>query len=307
MASTPAFPQPSLKDFRPGICENNIGRVDAGGIDAVGRLASHFELPRGQRAGAGDVDVVGVIAAGQKTFRMGGSPKSQAADEIRTRDPELGKLVLYQLSYRRTACGSYALVFGGSAPRMGLYPSVVVKRLLVPVLASFLCAAFLGLLVYGVTHQSPSRTLDEAVADGRQPQPPEATRALPALTGGARATLASYHGRVVLLNFWASWCPPCQHEAPELERAQRELQRYGATVLGVTYEDNTSDSLRFVHEYHLTYPNLRDISGSFVRSYGTDQLPESFLVDRAGRITKIERGEVSESFLEHALELAKSS
>jgi cytochrome c biogenesis protein CcmG, thiol:disulfide interchange protein DsbE len=184
---------------------------------------------------------------------------------------------------------------------------VAVKRLLVPILASLVGAAFLGLLAYGVAHQSPSRTLDEAVAEGRQPQPPEATRALPTLTGGARATLASYRGKVVILNFWASWCPPCQHEAPELERMQHELQRHDGTVLGVTYEDNTSDSLRFVHEHHLTYPNLRDVTGNFVRAYGTDQLPESFLVDRAGRITKIERGEVGQPFLEHALKLAESS
>jgi cytochrome c biogenesis protein CcmG, thiol:disulfide interchange protein DsbE len=182
-----------------------------------------------------------------------------------------------------------------------------VKRLIAPILASLLGAAFLGLLVYGVSHQSPSRTLDEAVLSGHQPQAPEATRTLPALTGTGSAALASYRGKVVLLNFWASWCEPCQHEAPELERAQRELQRHGGTVLGVTYEDTTTDSLHFVHEYHLTYPNLRDATGSFVHSYGTDQLPESFLVNRAGRITKITRGEVTGPFLESAFKLAESS
>ncbi len=188
-----------------------------------------------------------------------------------------------------------------------------VRRLLGPALATLLGAALLGLLLYGVTHQAPSRTLDQALADGQQPLAPDATRALPALTSGGRGpvsdrSLASYRGRVVVLNFWASWCTGCQVEAPELERLQRELQRHGATVLGVTYEDIASDSLEFVRRYHLTFPNLIDGSGDFGRSaYGTDQLPESFLINRSGRITLISRGEVEKPFLERALRLAGSA
>jgi cytochrome c biogenesis protein CcmG, thiol:disulfide interchange protein DsbE len=183
-----------------------------------------------------------------------------------------------------------------------------VRRLLGPALATLLGAALLGLLVYGVTHQSPSRTLDQAIADGGQPLAPEATQALPALIGGGRDSLAAYRGRVVVLNFWASWCPGCQAEAAEVERLQRGLARHGATVLGVTYEDLASDSLEFVHRYHLTFPNLVDGSGEFGRSaYGTDQLPESFLVNRSGHVTAISRGEVEKPFLERALRLAEST
>ncbi len=180
------------------------------------------------------------------------------------------------------------------------------KRLIVPTVASLLGAALLGLLVYGVAHQAPSRTLDEAVAIGRWPAAPEATRPLPWLAGGGSSSLAAYHGKVVILNFWASWCPPCQEEAPTLERAQRELERDDATVLGVTYNDVTTDSLGFVRRFHLTYPNLRDVTGSFVQSYGTDQLPESFVIDRSGRIVAISRGEVTQRFLQRAVSLARS-
>ena len=180
------------------------------------------------------------------------------------------------------------------------------KRLIVPTAASLLGAALLGLLVYGVAHQSPSRTLDEAVAIRQWPRAPEATRLLPRLGGGGSSSLAAYRGEVVILNFWASWCPPCQEEAPMLERAQGELRRDGATVLGVTYNDVTTDSLGFVRRLHLTYPNLRDVTGSFVQAYGTDQLPESFVIDRAGRIVAISRGEVTEPFLEHAMRVAQS-
>jgi cytochrome c biogenesis protein CcmG/thiol:disulfide interchange protein DsbE len=184
---------------------------------------------------------------------------------------------------------------------------VLVKRLLIPTVASLLGAAFLGLLVYGVAHQAPSRSIDQALADGRQPLAPEATHALPALTGGGKGSLASYRGRVVVLNFWASWCPGCQAEAPELERLQRELQRYRATVLGVTYEDIASDSLEFLRHYHITFPNLVDGSGEFGRTaYGTAELPESFLIDPSGRIVAVSRGEIEKPFVERALRLAES-
>jgi cytochrome c biogenesis protein CcmG/thiol:disulfide interchange protein DsbE len=182
-----------------------------------------------------------------------------------------------------------------------------VKRLIVPTLASLFGAALLALLVYGVTHQAASRTLDEAVQSHRYRVAPEAKRSLPALSGGYGAPLASYAGKVVLLNFWASWCAPCEQEAPLLERAQRALEHHDATVLGVTYKDITSDSLEFVHRYHLTYPSLRDATGSFAEAYGTDQLPESFVIDRSGKVVAISRGEVDEQFLEHAVKLAEGS
>jgi cytochrome c biogenesis protein CcmG, thiol:disulfide interchange protein DsbE len=237
--------------------------------------------------------------------------------------------VLYQLSYRRIpanttrsrradrtsalwpdragGCNSPA----GTRPPppaadRALYPSVVVKRMIVPTVASLLGAALLGLLVYGVTHQAPSRTLDQAVAVGHWPPAPEAVRSLPALTGDGAASLAAYRGRVVVLNFWASWCTACEEEAPALEHTQHELQRHGGTVLGITYKDVTTDSLGFIRGNHLTYPNLRDATGSFAQSYGTDKLPETFVIDRSGQVVAISRGEVTQPFLERAVRLARS-
>jgi cytochrome c biogenesis protein CcmG, thiol:disulfide interchange protein DsbE len=177
----------------------------------------------------------------------------------------------------------------------------------VPILVSLAGACLVGLLIYGVSAQSSNRTLDEQVAHGKYPLAPNAERSLPVLGANGRSSLASLRGKVVVLNFWASWCEPCQLEAPLLERAQATLAKHDATVLGVTYLDASPDSEGFVHRFHLTYLNLRDNTGDFAHSYGTDQLPESFVIDRQGRIVAISRGEIDQAFLNQAISLAESS
>jgi cytochrome c biogenesis protein CcmG/thiol:disulfide interchange protein DsbE len=183
--------------------------------------------------------------------------------------------------------------------------AVSVRRLIIPVAVSLAGIAIVLLLVFGITHQGTSRALDNAIARGETPRAPEANVLLPVLNGGGHSSLASYRGKVVLLNFWASWCPPCQEEAPLLERVQRLMQRHGGTVLGVTYLDASPDSLGFIHQHHLTFPNLRDGTGNFAHAYGTDQLPESFMIDQQGHVLKISRGEITPAWLAEALKAAK--
>ena len=177
-----------------------------------------------------------------------------------------------------------------------------------PILISLVGACLIGLLVYGVSTQSASRTIDTDIHEGRHPRAPDAARSLPVLGGTGSGSLAAQHGKVVLLNFWASWCVPCEVEAPLLQRNEATLQRDRATVLGVTYLDASPDSEAFVRRYHLTYPNLRDNdNGDFAHAYGTDQLPESFIVDRSGHIVAVARGEIEQQFIDKAIRLAETT
>ena len=170
------------------------------------------------------------------------------------------------------------------------------KRSAPAAVAALLAAALIALLIYGVTQSGSDTSLDSAVKQGDRPPAPD--RTLPALDGTGTLSLKDLRGKVVVLNFWASWCDPCRAEAPRLERVHRRLTRAGTgTVLGVTYQDVPSDSKAFIGEYGLSYPNARDIGTKLARQYGTRALPETFVLDRRGRIVAISRGEVTERFL----------
>jgi cytochrome c biogenesis protein CcmG, thiol:disulfide interchange protein DsbE len=175
---------------------------------------------------------------------------------------------------------------------------------LAPIAVALAGAALIGLLAYGIATRSPSRTLDDALAAGLRPRAPAYGQTLPLLGAAGSRSLASYAGHVVVLNFWASWCEPCREEAPRLERLQRRIAPRGATVLGVTYKDAAADSESFARHYRLTYPSMRDVSGEFARAFGTDALPETFVIDSAGRVRAISRGEVDDLFLRRAAALA---
>ncbi|HSJ09265.1 MAG TPA: TlpA disulfide reductase family protein [Longimicrobiales bacterium] len=108
--------------------------------------------------------------------------------------------------------------------------------------------------------------------------------ALQSLTGDT-VSLESLRGQVVLVNFWASWCPPCRVEMPGFERVYRENAGNGFTILGIATDSNQRDRIQeFVTERDITYPILLGTM-DVIRAYGgVDALPESFLVDRDGRI-----------------------
>jgi cytochrome c biogenesis protein CcmG/thiol:disulfide interchange protein DsbE len=178
------------------------------------------------------------------------------------------------------------------------------KRSAVPLVAVLAVAALVGLLVYGVVSKADNKTLDEAVAKGQRPTAPVLT--LPVLGQNAKTdSLADLKGKVVVLNFWASWCDPCKAEAPELERVQKSLAKSGdGTVLGVTYRDASDDSLKFVKQYGITYQSIRDVNGKLAQKYGTRALPETFVIDRQGHVVALSRGQVTNGFLDAAVKEA---
>ena len=171
------------------------------------------------------------------------------------------------------------------------------RRLLSPAPAAALVSvvALLALLVYGVSSNEPDRGIERSLARGERVAAP--TLDLPRLEGGGRSGLASHAGKVVVLNYWASWCEPCREESPLLEHWHKRISREGGLVLGVDVLDVTSDAVDFVREYGLSYPMLRDRDGESLRSFGVIAYPETFVIDRRGRIAASRRGPVNEAFL----------
>jgi cytochrome c biogenesis protein CcmG/thiol:disulfide interchange protein DsbE len=175
------------------------------------------------------------------------------------------------------------------------------RRFVIPAVALTAAVALLALLGFGVANQGTNDSIDAAVARGDFPVAPNSHAALPVLGSSKTASLASMRGKVVVLNVFASWCDPCKTEAPILEQEQRALAHRNATILGVTYLDNSRDSEQFVRQWHLTYPVMRDISGSFVRSFGTTGVPETFVINRAGRIQAVRRYQLDNQWLQSTL------
>lgn len=157
----------------------------------------------------------------------------------------------------------------------------------------------LALLAAGLAANHPSRTLDEAIAQGRRAAAPSVS--LPSLTSGRTYTLRAFRGQVVVLNVWASWCDPCRIEAPVLERWSRRIADLGGSVVGVDTFDANSDARSFIRRLHLTYPILRDPGGQVKHSFGVTGFPESFVIDRSGRVAAVARGPVTDSFMRAAV------
>lgn len=165
-----------------------------------------------------------------------------------------------------------------------------------------LVAGLLGLLVWKVATEE-RRAVPRALEQGRTLPAPEF--ALPRLDRAGELSLASLRGRAVVINFWASWCRPCEEEAPLLEQAWRRFRSQGLVVVGVDAQDFRGDARRFARENGMSYPIVHDGPGDTVAEYGVVGFPETFFVNRQGKVVG-ERitGAVDEEQLISNIELA---
>jgi cytochrome c biogenesis protein CcmG/thiol:disulfide interchange protein DsbE len=185
------------------------------------------------------------------------------------------------------------------------------RRRLTVVATIVAIGALIALLVVGLRAREVDASIDHAISRGTPKQAPDFT--LPLLANGSAVgrrdeeplSLSDLRGHPVVVNFWASWCDPCKREAPILETAWRAERAEGVVLLGVDVQDLSDDALGFVRRYGLTYPQVRDGGDGTYGRYGLTGIPETFFIDRAGRVRVHWIGEIKAEQLAAALDLIR--
>ncbi len=120
---------------------------------------------------------------------------------------------------------------------------------------------------------------------------------------GKPVALESLRGQVVIVNFWASWCyPACYEEAPSLERAWKTYKDHGLVMVGVNYQDKDEPARRFLAQFGHTFPNAPDPGSRVSVDYGVYGVPETYFIDKKGRVRFKQVGPVSDEMLRSQIE-----
>ncbi len=188
----------------------------------------------------------------------------------------------------------------GEAPEGSEEPRWDRRRTVGAVIGGAIVLGIVVLLVVGLANKDLGTSIQDALEKGERPEAP--TLSLPVLAAGdgigpvgSTVSTADLRGRIVVLNFWASWCDPCQREAPILEQVARRYRgRRDVTVVGVDVQDLREKALGFVRDNGLTYPSLRDGEDGAQRKYQVPALPETFVVDAQGRIALHVAGQLTD-------------
>ncbi|HIK98194.1 MAG TPA: TlpA family protein disulfide reductase [Dehalococcoidia bacterium] len=109
---------------------------------------------------------------------------------------------------------------------------------------------------------------------------------LPSIDGDGMVQLSDFLGKVVLVDFWSSWCPPCRQESPALEAAYEDFRDLGVEFVGIAIWDVESKTRKFRDAFELEYPIVSDSNGRVAVEWGVVGIPEKFFVDREGRVVK---------------------
>ncbi len=119
---------------------------------------------------------------------------------------------------------------------------------------------------------------------------------------GSTITLSELRGQVVVINFWASWCPPCREEAAYLEQTWRKYKEQGVVFIGVDYVDTDKEALAYIEEFDITYPNGPDLGTRISQAYNIQGVPETFYVAKNGELRGLKIGPLKSPELEHKIE-----
>lgn len=130
-------------------------------------------------------------------------------------------------------------------------------------------------------------TLHAAVIESGQPAP---NFSLPLLSGEQSVSLQQMRGKVVYVDFWASWCGPCRISFPLLDDIRQTYKDKGFEVLAINLDEFQDDALQFLLELPVSYPTLYDEAGNTPDSYGILGMPTGFLIDRSGTVRKVHQG-----------------
>ncbi len=119
---------------------------------------------------------------------------------------------------------------------------------------------------------------------------------------GETVSLSDFRGKVVLVNFWASWCPPCVAELPTIHQFYQTHQADGFVVLAVNAQENYGTVSGFINQHAYTFPVLLDPDSAAANAYGIRALPTSFILDKNGGIQYVHRGEIDTDTLQKVVE-----
>ena len=173
------------------------------------------------------------------------------------------------------------------------------RRFLPLALIILTVVGFIVLLSIGLVKAKKGET--EGAVAGVQVNRQAADFTLP-LFGGGNITLSNLKGKPVVLNFWASWCPPCREEAPALQKVSQVYKDKDVTFIGVDIQDREADAQAFIKEFGVTYPNGPDIGGKITIDYGVRLLPVTFFINRDGVILTRWEGAINEGLLTNKIE-----